>query len=173
MSIRQLDVRPTGDSASRSFIKMGYGFLAMGITMLAAGILCVLGVLPGMSVGIGCVFVLVGGLGSVGSVLLSRWGFRELHTLVRFSFAGDDVVIEWRRRDTVFRTERVKRTDLVEVAVTDAPTSGGSSYGLVVGLKSGEIDLTRISISGTQPPSHYVDECRRMAQFLGVPSRTP
>jgi hypothetical protein len=93
--------------------------------------------------------------------------------MVLFSLVGDDLVIEWRRRDTVFRTERLNRKDVVEVAVTDAPWSGASTYGLVVGMKNGEIDLTRISSTGTEPPSHYLDECARLAQFLGVPSRVP
>lgn len=168
-----LDVRPTSPSISTIFIKMGFGFLAMSLVMLLVGILALQGRWGGFGFAEVCVFLVVGGLGTLLCPLLAWWAYGQLHSVVRFSLVGDDVVIEWRRRDVVQRTERVKRRDVVEVAVTDAPSSGGSSYGFVVGLTNGQIDLTTISRSGTQTPQEYLDECGRLARFLGIPARIP
>ncbi|MFO0737499.1 MAG: hypothetical protein U0270_16525 [Labilithrix sp.] len=168
-----LDVRPVDAATGSIFLKMGVGFFAMGLVMAAVGILALQDLVGGMGRSEGYGFTAFGVLGAIGSIFLARWALWELRTVVRFAVHGDDLVIEWRRGNDVFRTERVKRWDVVEVAVTDAPSSGASSYGFIVGMKNGEIDLTRMVRSGTQAPRHYVEECRRLAQFLGVPSRVP
>lgn len=149
---RHHDVRPVSQSVGRMFVKMGFLFLAMALAMLAFGILAILDLVGGMDFAKGCLFVVLGGPGAVGAVFLSWWASRELRTVVRFSLAGDQVVVEWRRGDVVVKTERVWRADVVEVTVTDAPSSGVREYGLVVGMRNGEIDLTRVSITGSAPP---------------------
>ncbi len=168
-----LDVRPVEDGVSRMFVKMGFGFVAMSLVMGAVGILAVLGLVGGFSALGGYGFVALGVAGVIGNVFLIRWAYRAGRTVVRFQPDGDELVVEWRTGSSVVRTERVSRRDVVEVAVTDAPSSGASSYGLVVGLRNGAIDLTAVVRSGTEVPPHYIHECQRLAAFLGVPARSP
>jgi hypothetical protein len=113
----------------------------------------------------GIVFPLMGGL-------LLWAGYRLSATIIRVSMAEGEVTLDWRNERRVVKRERVLLSDVVEVVVTDNPSSGGTSmYGLALGMKNGEIVLSNTNSSDLE--QHYVRECRRLAEFLNVPSRTP
>jgi hypothetical protein len=97
---------------------------------------------------------------------------RASAAIVRVSIAEGVVTLAWRNKRRVVKTERVLLSDVVEVVVTDNPSSsGGSWFGFALGMKNGEIDLVT---GGLVPaPEHYVSQCRCLAQFLGVPTRIP
>ena len=113
---------------------------------------------------------IVKGVVFVGFGLLLLWGaVSSIGELVRFHVTDDDVVMEWRRRGRVLKTERVARVDLVDVAVSDTPTSGSNSlYGVAIGTKNGDIEL---SDTRTVSKAFYSRKRDELAHFLDVPAR--
>lgn len=92
--------------------------------------------------------------------------------LVRVSVAEETVTLDWRSKTRVVKTERVLLSDIVEVVVSDSPLSGpGGGVGFAIGMKNGEIDLLPGGLVASA--EHYVSQCTRLAQFLGVPARMP
>jgi hypothetical protein len=106
-------------------------------------------------------------------VVVGAWllvlGYRSLRTRHRFTLTDEELVIEWVRGDTIDKTERIPRGDLIDVAVDDEPASGGQVFGLVLGTRNGEIDLCDGRTSWGL--SFYQDRCDQLAAFLGVPVR--
>jgi hypothetical protein len=165
-----LDIRLPTNGAW--MIPMGFFAIAAGVASLLLGIfwgdlMALGGGVTKESLGfiaMGVIFPLMGGV--------CIWaGYRTSGTAIRVSMWGTEVTFEWRNGTRVVKTSRVSRSDVVEVVVTDAPSSGTPLYGLAVGMKNGEIALSNTSSSNLQ--EHWSRECRRLAGFLGVPARTP
>lgn len=95
--------------------------------------------------------------------------FASASTFVRFTVTDDEVIIEWRMRGRSLRSQRVARVDLVDVSISDAPTSGGGrEYNLAIGTKNGDIAL-----SSTYTPwkSSYLAKRDVLTKLLAVPAR--
>jgi hypothetical protein len=169
-SPRTLDVHPDPAGFGKMMLQAGALFLVIGPLFLAWGIASWNSGGTGRFGEIfGSACFLLGGFGFL-------WmGYRTSGRFVRVSIMDGVVTLDWRRRSRVLKTERVALSDIVEVVVTTAPSSGVNTYGLAIGMRSGEIGLNSL-VHATNVPAEvqrYVGECTRLAQFLGVPARTP
>jgi len=153
--------------------------IPLGLFTLVAGLGCLpLGIfwndLPTMTAGTpssGFGFIAMGVLFPPMGGACVWFGYRGSATAIRISKLPAGITVEWRSGNRVVRTEHVAYADVVEVVVTDAPSSGTPLYGLVLGMRNGEIMLSNTNSSNLQ--GHWSQEAQRLAQFLGVPARIP
>ncbi len=132
----------------------------------AAGMLVVLA----SSFGVTALLMALAGVVFAGiGALLAYAAYRILTTVVRFIVTAEHLEVQWRRLGKVMKTERVRLVDIVEVAVSDMPSSGDESiYGLALGLRDGTIALSN-GFSSEQ--WRYVESRDKLAAFLGAPTR--
>ena len=109
--------------------------------------------------------IVFAGLGA----LLAYAAYRIFTTGVRFIVTPDELVVEWRRLGKVLKTEKVPLGDVVDIAVSDEPSSGDERYyGLVLGTRLGEITLTD---GKSSQQWGYIESRKKLAAFLHVPER--
>jgi hypothetical protein len=113
-------------------------------------------------VGFLSIFVVVG-------CWLGAMGYRSFRTRHRFTLGEDELLIEWVRGGKVDKIERIPRAELIDVAIDDAPSSGTPVFGLVLGTRNGEIDLSEGRTSWGL--AFYQARCEQLASFLGIPVR--
>lgn len=105
-------------------------------------------------------FTFVGGLASTSAI-------RALLTKVRFTLAAHQLTIEWLRRGKVVRTENVARADVIDVIVTDEPSSGdgGPTHKLAIATRAaGLIALSDMSAGFSA--RFYTKRRDEIARFL-------
>jgi hypothetical protein len=163
--VRTLDVRPEPLLTTIVVALMGPLFLVPGLVFLAGFVMAV----P-TDRGAGTWMFALMGLAFTGAgALVGVYGVRGLTTVVRFSEAPTEIVLEWRRRGKVVKTERIAREDLVDIAVSDTPASGGGLlYGLAVGTRLGDIAL---SSGFTQQRAFYAQKRDELCSFLNARPR--
>jgi hypothetical protein len=169
--VRTLEVQPVAPASASWLVRGGLIGVAAGVLTLCAGAL-----LTAFSVGGADTGLILMGSG-VAVAFVGSWaawvGYRVSTLIVRVSVTEGELSLDWREGGRVKKRERVSLSDVVEVVVTDSPSSsGGSYYGLALGMKNGEIVFS-INSQGVQQCQHCVRECTRLAEFLGVPARTP
>lgn len=151
-------------------VRGGLLCIAAGVVMLGAGALFAALGIGGAATGVSMM------VGAVAVGFVGGWcalaGYRVRDLVVRASVKEGELSLDWWEGGRVAKTERVSLSDVVEVVVTDSPSSGGSYYGLALGMKSGEIVFS-INTQGSSQFQHCLRECSRLAEFLGVPARTP
>lgn len=108
------------------------------------------------------IFMVVGGG-------ISVMGYRSFRTRHRFTMTDDELLIEWVRGGKVDKIERIPRAELIDVAIDDAPSSGTPVFGLVLGTRNGEIDLSEGRTSWGL--DFYRARREELASFLGIPVR--
>jgi hypothetical protein len=109
--------------------------------------------------------IVFAGLGA----LLAYVAYRIFTTRVRFIVTPEELVVEWRRLGKVLKTEKVPLGDVVDIAVSDEPSSGDERYyGLVLGTRLGDITLTDGKASQEWG---YIESRKKLAAFLQVPER--
>lgn len=170
-AVRTLDVRPVSPGSIQFMRRMTVFCVVMGLLMVAGG-----AATAAYEVGDKTIInLVVAGAGVLVCVIgIFMWvaAHREGRSVVRVSVSGVELVLDWLEGKRVTKTERVPLSNVVEVVVTDSPTSGGSWIGLSIGMRDGEIVLG-MNAMGAAQLHHCVGECRRLAEFLGVPPRLP
>ena len=110
----------------------------------------------------------VGGAIQLILALVFFLALRRAPTRIRFTYDDGDVSITWLRGRSAMRTERLKRSDLVDVGIDDTPSSGGACYRLVVGTKLCDLVFSDGYTSGRD---HYENVANEIHRALAIPVR--